>query len=290
MTPLKQRMIEDLQLHGMSESTQVAYVRSVRQLAEYYGKSPADVTEEELRYYLLYLKNTKRISASTFIVNLSGIKFFYRYTLKEPCPELEMLQPKKEKKLPVVLSRGEVERILGCIRRQHHYVCLSTIYACGLRISEGVSLKVSHIDSDRMVIHVHDGKGKKDRYVPLPESNLQMMRDYWVTHRNPVWIFPILAPRCSDPSTAPNHMSTSSVRQAFKLALLESGVQKEATVHTLRHSYATHLLEKGVSLRTIQAYLGHARLSTTAIYLHLTPTSEAPAIEAVNELVADLAW
>jgi site-specific recombinase XerD len=283
-------MLEDMQLRDLSESTQVAYIRSVRQLAEYYAKSPDEVSEEELRYYFLYLKNTKQVSASTFTVILSAIRFFYRYTLKRTCPELELIQPAREKKLPVVLSRDEVHRILNCVRRQHYYVCLSTIYACGLRVGEGVSLQVSHIDSERMTIHVHNGKGKKDRCVPLPEPNLQMMRNYWATHRNPVWIFPTLPRWRPDPGTAPDPMSITGAQQAFRLALRDSGVQKAATVHTLRHSYATHLLEKGTNLRTIQAYLGHARLSTTAIYLHLTPTSEAPAVEAVNELAADLAW
>lgn len=290
MTPLRQQMLEDMQLRSLSESTQVAYVRSVRQLAEYYGKSPDEISEEELRYYFLYLKNTKQVSASTFTVILSAIKFFYRYTLKKTCPELDLIQGSREQKLPIVLSRNEVHQVLNCVRREHYYVCLSTIYGCGLRVSEGVSLQVSHIDSDRMVIHVHNAKGKKDRYVPLPESNLQMMRNYWATHRNPVWIFPTPARWRPDPATAPDHMSISGTQQAFRLALQDSGVQKPATVHTLRHSYATHLLEKGTNLRTIQAYLGHARLSTTAIYLHLTPTSEAPAIEAINELAADLAW
>jgi integrase/recombinase XerD len=290
MTPLRQRMIEDMQLRDLSHNTQIAYVRSVRQLAEYYGKSPKDVSEEELRRYFLYLKNEKRVASKTFIVILSAIKFFYRYTLKIDWPTFDLIQPPKEHKLPVVLNRGEVRHLLGCVRRDHYRVCLSTIYACGLRISEGIALQVADIDGERKAIHVRCGKGKKDRYVPLPEPNLHILRRYWASHRNPTWIFPPPPLRCPDQSTAPDHMLASGLQKAFRLALRDSGIQKPATVHTLRHSYATHLLEDGVSLPVIQAYLGHAHISTTAIYLHLTPTSEEAAVETIGQLMADLQW
>jgi integrase/recombinase XerD len=290
MTLLRQRMIEDMQLRDLSPNTQIAYVRSVRQLAEYYGKSPKDIGEEDLRRYFLYLKNEKRVADKTFVVIFFAIKFFYRYTLKRDWPTFDLIQPPKEQKLPVVLSRGEVRRLLGCVRRGHYRVCLSTIYACGLRVSEGIALQVADIDGERKAIHVRRGKGKKDRYVPLPESNLRMLRRYWASHRNPTWIFPTPPHRCTDQSIAPDHMSASGVRQAFRLSLRDSGIQKLATVHTLRHSYATHLLEDGVSLPVIQAYLGHARISSTAIYLHLTAISEEAAVEAIDQLMADLQW
>jgi len=290
MTPLRQRMIEDMQLRDLAPNTQIAYTRSVRQLAEYYGKSPKNVSEEELRRYFLYLKNEKRVASKTFTVIFSAIKFFYRYTLKQDWPTFDLIQPQKEQKLPVVLSRGEVRHLLDCVRRDHYRVCLSTIYACGLRVSEGATLQVADVDGERKVLHVRCGKGKKDRYVPLPESNLRMLRRYWASHRNPTWIFPTPPRRCPDQSTAPDHMSVAGVQQAFRLALCDSGIQKPATVHTLRHSYATHLLEDGVSLPVIQAYLGHAHISTTAIYLHLTPTSEEAAVETIDRLMADLQW
>ena len=290
MTPLRQRMIEDMQLRDLSLNTQIAYVRSVRQLAEHYDKSPKDISEEELRRYFLHLKNEKQVSGKTFVVIFYAIKFFYRYTLKRDWPTFDLIQPPKEQKLPVVLSRGEVRRLLGRVRRDHYRVCLSTIYACGLRVSEGVALQVADIDGERKAIHVRCGKGKKDRYVPLPEPSLRMLRRYWASHRNPTWIFPTPPRRCLDPSTASNHMSTSGVQHAFRLVLRDSGIQKPATVHTLRHSYATHLLEDGVSLPVIQAYLGHARISTTAIYLHLTTISEEAAAETINQLMADLQW
>jgi site-specific recombinase XerD len=283
-------MIEDMQLRDLAPNTQIAYVRSVRQLAEYYGKSPKDIGEEELRQYFLYLKNEKRVADKTFVVIFFAIKFFYRYTLKRDWPTFDLIQPPKEQKLPVVLSRGEVRRLLSCVRCEHYRVCLSTIYACGLRVSEGIALQVADIDGERKAIHVRRGKGKKDRYVPLPESNLRMLRRYWASHRNPTWIFPTPPHRCTDQFIAPDHMSASGVRQAFRLSLRDSGIQKSATVHTLRHSYATHLLEDGVSLPVIQAYLGHARISSTAIYLHLTAISEEAAVETIDQLMADLQW
>ena len=287
MTPLRQRMIEDLQLRGLSQKTQDAYVRAVRQLAEHYGKSPDRITEEELRQYFLYLKNVKRASRSACTIALCGIKFFYQYTLKREWVTFELVRPPREKKLPVVLSVGQVRHILGCIHRQRYRVCLSTIYACGLRVQEGVHLQVRDIDSERMVVHVRHGKGAKDRYVPLPESTLKMLRQYWCTHRHTVWLFPARTRAGVPPSTATTPMSVSGVQKAFKAALQESGVQKPATVHTLRHSYATHLLEAGVNLRLIQAYLGHNSPQTTAIYTHVTRDAGDLAAEAIDRVMAN---
>ena len=176
------------------------------------------------------------------------------------------------------------------MHRLHYRACLGTIYSCGLRVTEGVRLQVPDIDSDRMVLHVRNGKGRKDRVVPLPQSTLRLLRHYWTTHRNPLLIFPIPPRVCDDPGAATKTMSTTGVQQAFRLALKESGIQKPATVRTLRHSYATHLLEAGVSLRVIQAYLGHASPKTTAIYTHLTPKSEAVAIAAIDHMTEDLPW
>jgi site-specific recombinase XerD len=283
-------MIEDMQLRSLSESTQIAYVRAVRQLAEYHGKSPQDISEEELRRYFLHLKNERQVSANTFTVAFYGIKFFFQYTLKRAWPTFELIQPPRDKKVPVVFSTDEVRRLLGCVHRLHYRACLSTIYSCGLRLGEGVRLQVPDIDSDRMVLHVRNGKGRKDRVVPLPQSTLHLLRHYWTTHRNPLWIFPTPPRVCDNPGAATKPMSTTGVQQAFRLALKESGIQKPATVRTLRHSYATHLLEAGVSLRVIQAYLGHSSPRTTAIYTHLTPKSEAVAIAAIDHMTEDLLW
>jgi len=278
MTPLRQRFIEDLQLRGLSARTQDSYVRVVRQLAEHYGKSPDVLTEEELRQYLLYLKNEKHAARNTCTLALCSLKFFYQQTLKRDWPVLDFVRPAREKKLPVVLSVEEVQQILGCVRRARYRVCLSTIYACGLRLMEGVQLPVADVDGARMVVHVRQGKGGQDRYVPLPRRTLELLREHWSSHRDPVWLFPGRTP-------AGGPMCASGVQRAFKAALAESGVHKQASVHTLRHSWATHLLEAGVNLRLIQIYLGHRSPTTTALYTHLTRKSEDLASEAINRLV-----
>jgi site-specific recombinase XerD len=282
MTALRQKMIEDMQLHGFSERTQDSYLRAVRQLAAYFNKTPDQLSEEELRQYFLYLKNVKKVSRSTITLALCGIKFFYERTMQQQWATLALVRPQREKKLPVVLSVDEVRQILARVRRWRYRVCLSTIYACGLRLQEGLHLQISHIDGGRQLLHVCHGKGGKDRYVPLPQPVLELLRQYWGTHRDPVWIFP------STHQTVRGPMDASGLQRAFHAALLDSGVQKLASVHTLRHSYATHLLEAGLNLRLIQVYLGHASPNTTAIYTHLTQPSEDLAIQAINHIVAGL--
>ncbi len=171
MTALRERMIESLHLHGLSEITQKVYVRAVRQLAEHYHKPPDQIDEEEVRQYFLYLSQVRRISPSTLTIALCGIRFFYERTLKVHWDALQLIRPAREEKLPVVLSVAEVRRILERVRRLRYRVCLSTIYACGLRIQEGIQLQVKDIDSERGVIHICRGKGNKDRYVPLPSRS-----------------------------------------------------------------------------------------------------------------------
>ena len=190
MTPLHHRMIEDLQLRGMSERTQEAYVRAVRQLADYYHKSPDLITEEELRQYFLYIKNVKHYSRAATTIALCGIKFFFQQTLKRTWTTFELVRPPREKKLPAVLSQDEVRNILGRVRLFRYRVCLTTIYSCGLRLQEGTHLQVRDIDSARMLVHIRHGKGGKDRYVPLPQRTLELLREFWKSHRNPVLLFP----------------------------------------------------------------------------------------------------
>jgi integrase/recombinase XerD len=286
MTPLRQKMIEDMQLQGLAESTQAAYVRAVRQLAEYYSKSPDQISEEELRQYFLYLKNDKQYARATMTVTLCGIKFFYEQTLRRHWPTLTVVRPPRERKLPVVLGREEVHRILSCVRKLHYRVCLSTIYSCGLRLQEGIRLQVSNIDSARMVIRIR-GKGNKDRYVPLPQQTLELLREYWVTHRHPTWLFPARGRRGVPVPMATKPLGQRGVQCAFQAALKESGIRKRATVHTLRHSYATHLLEAGVNLRQIQVWLGHSHLSTTAIYTHISRQGDMPVADAINQLMEE---
>lgn len=281
-TPLRQKMIEDMQLHGLAVRTQKSYALAVSLLARYYQKSPDKVNEEELRQYFLYLKNEKHAARNTCTLALCGIKFFFEHTLGREWKTLAFVRPPREKKLPVVFSVDEVRCILGLVHRPPYRACLSTIYACGLRLQEGLHLQVTHIDSDRLMLHVCHGKGGRDRYVPLPKPLLDLLRLYWITHRNPVWLFPSFLQPSKDP------MEASGIRRAFRAALLESGISKPATIHTLRHSYATHLLEAGVNLRIIQEYLGHASPTTTAIYTHLTQPGNDLAVQAINQVLDGL--
>ena len=289
-TPLRQRMIEDMQLPGFAAKTQDGYVRAVKQVAEYSHKSPDLITEEELRGYLLYLPQEKQVSASTFTIALCGLKFFYEQTLHRAWATLDLARPVREKTLPVVLSIAEVHQILSGLYRLPYRVCLTTIYSCGLRLREGVHLQVEDIDSARQMVHVRHGKGGRDRYVPLPEGTLHLLRQYWSWHRHPVWLFPAAARAGVSLAAATQPMDESGVQRAFRAALHASGIAKAASVHTLRHSYATHLLEAGVDLRVIQAYLGHRSPQTTALYTHLTQPTEQRAIEAINRVMAELPW
>ena len=273
-------MLEDMQLRGLAVRTQEAYINAVFQLSKRLKKSPDQVNEEELRDYFLYLKNEKRVAESTFSIALCGIKFFYEQTLKKEWHTLQFTRPDRKKKLPVVFSMEEVKRVLDCVHRFEYQVCLKTIYACGLRLLEGTRLRVKDIDSARQMLHVVAGKGGKDRSVPLPDHTLILLRHLWVTHRHPEWMFP-----------ARNKLAAideSAIQKAFKAALRASGVHKAASVHTLRHSYATHLLEAGVDLRIIQIYLGHASPATTAIYTHLTSVTEAQVTQRINRIHTDL--
>jgi len=282
MTVLRQKMIEDMQLRGFAVRTQEAYLLAVRQLAKHYHKPPDQINEEELRQYFLFLKNEKHAARATCTIALCGIKFFFERTLGRNWKTFEFLRPPKEKKLPVVLSVAEVGHVLACVHRQPYRVCLTLIYGCGLRLLEGVHLRVKEIDGERKLIHIRGGKGGKDRYVPLPETCLQFLRWHWMTHRNPDWLFPSSRGEGNQP------MSESGLQRAFRAAVKECGIHKKATVHTLRHSYATHLLEAGVNLRIIQSYLGHASPATTAIYTHLTSITETQTRHTIDELVAGL--
>ena len=288
MTELRKRMIECLQLRGLSERTQEAYVRAVRQLAEHYHKSPDQITEEELRQYFLYLKGVKHYSRNTMTIAICGLKFFFERTMQREWTTFGLVRPAPEKKLPVILSPAEVRTILGGVRLPRYRVCLATIYSCGLRLQEGTHLQVADIDSARMMIHVRHGKGAKDRYVPLPQRTLELLRQYWTIHRNPVLLFPAEGRDHLDLAKATEPMSKSSVQDAFHAALKESGNNKRASVHTLRHSWATHLLEAGVNLRLIQEWLGHSSPATTSVYTHLTVKAEQLGTDAINQFMSDL--
>lgn len=285
MTALRKRMMEDLQLKGYAASTQEAYLEAVCKLARHYGKSPDQVSEEELRAYFLQLGQVERCARGTLKIAISGIRFFFAVTLQRHWPVLGLIRAGKEKKLPVVLSRAEVRTVLSCVRAPVYRACLSTIYACGLRIGEGVAVQVANIDGERKFLRVR-GKGNKVRQVPLSEPTLDSLRAFWKLHRSEPWLFPArLQPRSHNDE---GHVHICNVRQAFNAALLESDVKKEATVHSLRHSYATHLLEAGVQLRLIQEILGHRNPATTAIYTHLTAEVRAQIVNPLQVLTQGL--
>jgi site-specific recombinase XerD len=279
-------MTEDLQLKGLSPATQQAYLKAVEKLARHYHKSPAEISEEELRAYFLYLAQAEHCARGTMKIAQSAIKFLFAVTLQKHWPVLAIIRPCKEKKLPVVLSRGEVRAVLGCVQAPVYRACLTTIYAGGLRISEGVAVQVTHVDSERKVLLVR-GKGNKDRQVPLSEPTLESLRTFWKLHRSKPWLFPArLQPRSF--STEEGPVDPNNLRYVFNRAVEQSGVKKPATVHSLRHSYATHLLEAGVQLRLIQEILGHRNPSTTAIYTHLTAEVCAQLVDPLHALTVGL--
>jgi len=288
MTQLRERMKADLQLRGLAERTQEAYIRAVRQLAGYYDKSPDLLSEEEVRQYFLYLKNEKQASKSSQSVAIYGIRFFYEQTLQQEWPLFRLIRVPKEKKLPIVLSQAEVYQILTQLNQPAYRMCLTVIYGCGLRIGEACRLKVGDVDSDRGWLLIEQGKGRKDRYVPLPESIVPPLRRYWLTHRHRTWVFPARPDRGKSPDSVVSHRHPSGVQRAFRLGLKASGVSKKAVVHTLRHSWATHLLEAGVNIRQIQQWMGHQSIQTTTQYTHLTETATKNATEIVNEVMAGL--
>jgi integrase/recombinase XerD len=288
MTELRKRMIECLQLRGLSERTQEAYVRAVRQLSEHYHKSPDLITEEELRQYFLHLKNIKHYARTTTTIAICGIRFFFERTLEKDWTIFNLVRPAPEKKLPVILTLAAVRQVLSRVRLPRYKVCLTTIYSCGLRLQEGTNLRLADIDSARQMIHVRHGKGAKDRYVPLPKRTLHLLPQYWKTHHNSLLLFPAEGRDHIDLARSTEPMSKSSVQHAFHAALKESGNNKRASVHTLRHSWATHLLEAGVNLRLIQEWLGHSSPKTTSVYTHLTVKAEQLGTQAINQLMSDL--
>lgn len=288
MSQLRQRMVEEMQMRRFAVRTQQSYLEAMTKLVRHVGKSPDQITMEEMRQYFLYLTNEKQLARSSVMQAICGLKFFYEQVLKREWEVYGIQSPRREKKLPVVLSVEEVHQVLNCVQMPAHRVCLSTIYSCGLRLGEGVRLTVKAIDSSRMVVHVQGGKGAKDRYVPLPQATLTLLRQHWTTHHHPKFLFPG-APKTGQAwATVEKPIDESSIQKAMRRAVEASGLQKPATTHTLRHSWATHLLEAGINLRLIQQWLGHGSLSTTALYTHLTRNAETIAGETINRLMAPL--
>jgi integrase len=281
-----ERSIKALKLAGMSKSTQHCYTRSVRLLSDHFGKTPDLIEEDELQEYFLYRIDESNRPPGAMKICYSGIKFFFADVLKRDWHLFKILRAQPERSLPCVLEREEIDAILKRVRTLHNRVFFATVYSCGLRLQEGLHLQVSDIDSKRGMLHVHRGKGAKDRCVPLPEDTVGLLRRHWAVHRNPVLIFPALGRGSNGGRTARTPMAKSSVQGALGKAKIEAGIKKRrVTIHTLRHSCATHLLEAGVNLRVIQRYLGHARLETTTIHLHLTKKGAGDAARIVNDIM-----
>jgi len=277
--------------------TKKEYVRYVWKLAEHFDCDPASLSENQVRQYFLFLRQELHASASVMKGAKWALRCFYRESLKVTgWTVFEDLRVAEPKSLPTVLGREEVQRLLASVREPRFATCLRLMYYCGLRISEALRWEVQDILGREKPprLHIRNAKGGKDRYVPLAAAMLEELRGWWRTHRNPKLIFPapvsakpgVVVPPLLNQTLVP--MSAASVQEVFRLAQQTSGVHPRATPHTLRHSYATHLLEEGVSLRQISLYLGHSSLDTTAIYTHLTAISEARTQAALHRLYRPL--
>jgi integrase/recombinase XerD len=260
MTPLRQRMLEDLQRRNYSPRTQTTYVDHVARFAEHFGRSPDDLGPEEIRAYQLHLVERK-VSWSLFNQAVCALRFLYRFTLPRDWSVDQIPYPRKSKRLPTVLSPEEVQRLIDATRNRKHRLVLMTLYATGLRVSEATHLQVQDIDSARMVIRVRQGKGQSDRLVMLSPILLDELRSYWRWCRPQLWLFP------GSPPSKPIHVT--AIQKACKRARLDAGISKPVSCHTLRHSFATHLLEGGTDLRLIQTLLGHRSVTTTQRYTHV---------------------
>lgn len=262
MTPLRQRMIEEMQIRNLSPDTQKSYVLQVAQFARHFKQSPEALGPEHIRSYQLHLTKEKNLANGSVTVAVSALRFLYNTTLhRDWCLEDLIPMPKRAKKLPIILSPEEVLHFLECVKIVRHRTILTTCYAAGLRLSEAISLKPTHIDSQRMVIRVEQGKGQKDRYVMLSPRLLDILRDWWRSERPTDWLFP--------GDVAGTHISKEAVQQACPTARRLARITKPVTPHSLRHAFAVHLLENGTDLRRIQLLLGHRSLETTARYLRL---------------------
>jgi len=263
MTPLRQRMIEDLRLRNLAPATQKNYIAHVAAFARFFGRSPEALDQEAVREYLLYLLNERKLSAESVNQQVSALKFLYLTTLEMPWSDLDFPHVRRPHRLPVVLSHEEVVQFFDHVPSLKYRAALMLCYGAGLRVSEAVAVKVSDSDSRRMLIRVEQGKGRKDRYAMLSPRLLEVLRVYWRAARPAQHLFPSWR--------TGRHLHAAALQQACRDAWLRSGLRKKVTAHTLRHSFATHLLENGTDVRVIQVLLGHGRIHTTARYTAVPP-------------------
>lgn len=262
MNPLRNSMIKEMQIRQFSDATQCAYLKGVRQLSEYYNCSPDKLTEKEAQAFILHLAQVKKQSWNTCNVAVSGIRFFYKVIMKKKSDDFYIPLARRQQKLPDILTPQEVKRVLDSIDCYKHRVALMTLYSAGLRVSEVVELTVNDIDSEAMVLCVRQGKMKKDRYTPLSKKLLIELRLCWKKYRPETYLFP--------GRTAKKTIAARTLRYAFESAKQAAGINKQVTLHGLRHAFATHLLESGTGLIDIKQCLGHASLSTTLRYARMS--------------------
>jgi integrase/recombinase XerD len=265
MSTLREQMQAELQLRGLTPKTQKIYLREVSKYAKHFNKSPEELGEKELREYLLYLLNERKLSEGTYRFYYSGLKFLYKHTLKREWIVEKIKCPKRKKTLPVVLDLSEVKALLSVVENLKHRAILTLTYTAGLRISETARLKITDIDSKRMMVWVQQGKGGKDRYTILSQTALECLRQYWRKYHPKEWLF--------EGQKEGTHICISAIRQIFLDAKKRAGITKPASPHTLRHSFATHLIEAGTSLHHVQLLLGHCCPTTTTVYLHVSRTN-----------------
>jgi integrase/recombinase XerD len=277
MTSLRQRMTEDMQVRNLALNTQTSYVQQVSLFARHFDRSPELLGPEDIRAYQIYLTNERKLATGSVLIAVAALRFLYKVSLKKDWTFEDVIPaPKKPEKLPVILSPEEVLQFLGCVGSTKHRAILTSCYAAGLRISESVHLKTTDIDSQRMVIRVDQGKGRKDRYVMLSPKLLETLRSYWRAVRSKDWLF--------EGDIPGQPINRSSVELACHKARQLSRIRKPITPHSLRHAFAVHLLEAGTDVRTIQLLLGHRSLATTARYLRLATSKVCSASSPLDLL------
>ena len=283
---LYQRHLTLLKLQGKSQKTIEAYSRAIRRVRDHFDCCPDLLTPKQFESYFAQLVETH--SWSTVKIDRLGLQFYWRFVLERDWEWINIVKPPKITTIPDILSVSEVERLIGKTRKLRYRVFLLTTYSMGLRLGEALSLQVSDIDSDRKRVHIRRGKGHKDRLVPLPDLTLWALRELWARHRHPQFLFPNANGSLKTIQKATTHMDRGGTQQAMKIVVNECGIHKKVSIHSLRHSLATHLLERGLSLRHIQALLGHASPTTTARYAHLTDITEKHCMTTINGLIDTL--